>query len=135
MRRILLIFAFLFAAQSHALVLAKCTSENGKTLWASFGRLWRSGDTDFTYFPVELTVFSSPTQLQDRIIFNDYHESLKIPVIFTGRSLIMRFDSQGQNESLSVALYSDAAVNSFIGNWTTTKNGDQHFEKVGCTIY
>ena len=140
MRIFLISLLVLLSSQAQALVLLKCTAGEGKTLWASFGRYLRSQDTAYTYFPVELVVFSSRTTLQDRLLFDTLADSLKVEVRMSKKFIGFDFEAKGddgvlQTEGIKIMRYKDDDPNTFFGTWVTTRDGQQRFEQAACTVY
>jgi hypothetical protein len=95
-----------------------------------------SGETQFRYFPVEIAVFSSATELEERILFSTFQDGLKIPVYDNDGLFGMDFMVKGIPQKIRVRLYGNDAPNSFIGDWATVdQDGTVAHVQAGCTIY
>ncbi|HRO65954.1 MAG TPA: hypothetical protein PL182_00160 [Pseudobdellovibrionaceae bacterium] len=136
----LLFVAFLpFSAQAFSFL--KCNTLEGRTLWASFGKRGSSVNHEVVYFPTEIVVFASRTQLQDRQVFDRTADALKVPVHYRNAALSLRFEAKGldgleQTEELTLHLYSPQAPSAFVGLWTTDRQGQTLAEeKVFCSVY
>jgi hypothetical protein len=126
---------------AHSMEFMKCNTMGGKTLWASFGKKMRSGDPAPTYFPVDLTLFRSPTELQDRILFNSSKDAAGIPLEVTTATIHFAFpakglDGQPEWQALRLRLYSPGrSATAYIGEWATGKDQLQTKEQAFCSVY
>ena len=135
-----LILALLLPLQAHALEALKCNTMSGKTLWAGFGRIVRSGDPAPTYYPIEFTVFKSRTELQDRVYFARTKDALAIKVSVTPVSLEFAFPAQNgsemQTEEFNLRLYSPKDEKAYVGTWSVIKaDGSRSGEHANCSVY
>ena len=103
---------------------------------ASFGRQWRSESPDPIYFPTEIVVFAS--DLTSRLLFPDFREGLKIPLIVRPGSVSMEFKVPfGEVERthlLEISQYDPRVDNGYMGNWTVSVNGKKAMDQVGCSL-
>ena len=141
-------FALLFAlatvtTQVHAVQLIKCGSQEGKTLYASFGKRVTSGNPPITeYFPIEFTIFSGPKTLQDRIIYYRTGQALKVPLTVDTASIAFQFAAKGPNgeeaiESFKLDLISPKDLRGYQGRWITTDFTGKEIQTVFtlCSVY
>lgn len=116
--------------------LMKCVSIKHGTLWASFGHQWRSDVYEPIYFPTEIVVFAS--DLTSRLLFPDFREGLKIPVIVRPTSVRMEFKVPfGDTERthlLQISQYDPKIDNGYLGTWTVSVNGKESADQVGCSL-
>ena len=136
----ILALSLLLPFHAHALEAMKCNTMSGKTLWAGFGRIVRSGDPAPTYFPIEFTVFKSRTELQDRVYFERTKDSLAIPVLVSQYSISFSFPAKNgaetQIEDFNLRIYSPRDAKAFRGTWTTIRSdGSRTGEIVNCSVY
>jgi hypothetical protein len=142
MKILLACLAFALAATpAQAMEFMKCNTVKGKTLWASFGKKMRSGDPAPTYFPVDLTLFRSPTELQDRVLFNSSKDAAGIPVEVTSATIYLAFPAKGADgqpewQALRLRLYRPGkSSTAYIGEWATGKDKLETKEQAFCSVY
>lgn len=130
----------LLSPSAHAFEFVKCNSPSGKTLWASFGKKMRSGDTAPTYFPVDITLLKGKV-LVDRLLFNSSKDAAGLPVEWTSATLNFAFPVKGNDgaeewNALSLRLYSPGkSQNNFVGFWATGKDALEKREQAFCSVY
>ena len=116
--------------------LMKCTSERHGTIWASFGRLMRSGEDTVTYFPTEIVVFSP--DLTSRLLFPKFEDAFKIPTSVGPGRMSMKFDvpngSKIRTHHLQIMQYDPRIDNAYVGNWSVTDSGDEKMGAVACSL-
>lgn len=126
---------------AHALEFMKCNTMSGKTLWASFGKKMRSGDPAPTYFPVDLTLFRTPKELQDRILFNSSKDAAGIPLEVTAATINFAFPAKGMDgqpewQALRLRIYRPGkSSTAYIGEWATGKEAPATKEQAFCSVY
>lgn len=140
MKFAILVAALLLPFNAHALEALKCNTMSGKTLWAGFGRIVRSGDPTPTYYPIEFTIFKSRTELQDRVYFARTKDALAIKISVTPVSLEFAFPAKNgeeiQSEEFSLRLYSPKDSKAYVGTWMVTKaDGSRSGEHANCSVY
>lgn len=145
-----ILFSLLFAISSHSLPapppvrdyaqveLIKCYSGKFGTLWASFGRMWRSEDKFPKHFPTEIVLFQKDSQ--SRLLFPDFREAIKIPVVVEKKFMSLIFPVSkvegSESHKITVMQYSDDLPTGYLGNWSVSKDSDgsQSSDQVACTV-
>jgi hypothetical protein len=117
--------------------LIKCYSGKFGTLWASFGRMWRSEDKLPRHFPTEIVLFQKDTHF--RLLFPDFREAIKIPVDirkkFVGITFALNTVEGMKTHKITVMEYSDDLPSGYLGNWSVTgEDGKEDADQVGCTV-
>ncbi len=107
-----------------SLFLMKCWTNEGRTLWGSFGFLDRSR----TKFPTELVVFDG-TDLKLRTVYDSVSEALKVKIDATPGKIQMTFDTHQGANVIEVSAASGGST--FMGQWTL---GEQK-QSAYCTVY
>ena len=124
-----------------ALELIRCNAMEGRTLYATFGRIVHSGDPKPIYYPIELVIFSEPQTLQERIIFPSTEASLKVRVFVADAAISFRFRSTLQNglsemEAIELHLYSPKNPTWYVGKWKAgSMAGSISDLTVYCSVY
>ncbi len=136
MKFVTLALAALFSFQLHALQFMKCGSREGKTFWASFGKIVKSGETEPTWFPIDFTLLNGEKSLQDRIYFYSTKEALKVPLAVSASSIELSFAALGrdgktpQTEQFQLKLYSPKDMTGFVGTWKSFDPANDLIESV-----
>ncbi len=117
--------------------LMKCTSLKNGTLWASFGRLYRSGVEEVIIFPTEIIVFAK--DLNSRLLFPKLDDSLKIKVTYGHGRMSMEFsvptDTGMRNHVFRLMQYNPSVNNAFVGSWLVTEDGKTEInDEVWCSL-
>lgn len=141
---VLFFFAFVFAAAGAPFPpapernyeLMKCNGRSFGTIWASFGRQYRSDSERPVYFPTEILVFSP--DLNSRLLFPNINEALKIEVLVRSRLIRMKFSVPHGESSRTHLLQLLQAYpddnRAFLGNWTVSENGKEQMDEVACSL-
>lgn len=117
--------------------LVKCNAGKIGTLWASFGRMWRSEDPLPKHFPTEIVLFQRDGQY--RLEFPDFREAIKIPVR-VGKVFGLEFTvatAEGTVKHKITSLQYDAEDDAgFLGNWSQIRESDgkEISDQVACTV-
>ncbi len=129
-----LVFAALLVSPfANAFELMKCTSQKNGTLFASFGHLYRSGDTKATTFPAEIVVLKGDQTV--RLLYPTVDEALKVNIETRERSIHMDFAAGTTKHLLQLLMYDPRLSNSFLGNWiVTSADGRETADLVACTV-
>ncbi len=136
----LLALGFLSAPAAHAVQFLKCNSEGGKTIYVTFGKVFRSGDAGPRYFPIEIVIFRSPQELQDRIFFGSFKDTKGIVVESNAAAFQMAFPAKGvdgqiRTEALRLRLHSPQDLHGFVGEWATGKESLETKQRAFCSLF
>ncbi len=117
--------------------LMKCTSEKNGTIWASFGRLYKSGQNEPVWFPTEIVLFAKDFSYRE--LFPDYREALKVPVRVSPGSMSMTFLAKKgeivQTNLVQLIQYDSRIPNAFLGNWNVSEPGKPDVsDLVSCSL-
>lgn len=116
--------------------LMKCTSERHGTIWASFGRLMRSGEDTITYFPTEIVVFAP--DLTSRLLFPKFEDAFKIPTSVGPGRMSMEFEvpngASVRTHLLQIMQYDPRIKNAYLGNWSVKEAGEEKMAAVACSL-
>jgi hypothetical protein len=141
MRKFILIFIVVMGSGSaaQAMEFMKCNSMDGKTLWASFGK--RANSDGVKYFAIEVTLFRSATELQQRILFRNSKEAMAaMPIAFSPTKINFALTSVGVDGAPSVEifelhLYSPRSATAFSGTWVTQNSSGSVTVPLACSVY
>lgn len=131
------------SSTAQALQFMKCSSEDGKTFWASFGKRKTSGNPLPVYFPTEIVVFSG-AELQSRVFYERTVDALKIKVTVNPGKVKVAFPvttAEGEriNYVLDVGIFSPAkSATAYSGLWISIKdNGafEADSKRAACSVY
>lgn len=117
--------------------LMKCVSVKHGTIWASFGKQYRSEEDQPRYFPTEIVVFAP--DYSDRLLFPDFREALKIPLKVTRGQLSMQFLTKNgeisKTNALEISQYDPRIENGYLGQWIVTENGKRPaYDQASCSL-
>jgi hypothetical protein len=129
-----------FATPAGSVEFIKCNAIEGKTLYASFGKIVHSGGPEPIYYPIEFVVFSEPQKLQERIIYPNTKASLAVAVSASAAAVKFAFrsvlsDGTSETERFDLHRYSSRSPTGFIGIWKTDAPGHHAEVSVFCSVY